>query len=281
MDWREFDKQTLERHYNPRIAAPDFETHLTACAAQSKEARDRLAGRLDLRYGESAGERLDLFAPEADGAPINIFIHGGYWRALSKDDFTIIAEPLVAAGAIAVIMDYDLCPNVTLDRIVEETLACVAWVARRAEEFGGDPDRIYLSGHSAGAHLAAMALAWDWTSAGLPADLIKGAVLVSGVYDPEPVLHLDVNAEIGLTPAVAARNNALQRKARPGVDLLIAAGGEEPEGWVQQSRDYHAMAAPGGRFITVEGEDHFSIIWQMARPDGVLFREIAAQMGLG
>ena len=152
-------------------------------------------------------------------------------------------------GICAAIANYDLCPAVTLDGTVDSALRAIAWTWRHARAYGGDPDRLTLSGHSAGAHLCAMALAHDWTAAGLPADVIKGAVPVSGIFDPEPAMHTTVNAEIGLTEEIARRNDALRLAPRVRCPVELFVGGDEPADWIRQSELYaehlrqHGLAA--------------------------------------
>ncbi|MCG8693774.1 MAG: alpha/beta hydrolase [Minwuiales bacterium] len=280
MDWRSLSQDELEANFNPRIAVPDAETYLEDFAHRSEAERAELQPETDIRYGDGPRQMLDLFRAPEPNAPLHIYIHGGYWRALTKEDFSLMAPPLQDAGAAVVIMDYDLCPAVTVDAIVRQTIDCIAFVARRAAAFGADPDRLFLSGHSAGAHLAAMALAHDWTEEGLPADLVKGAVLVSGIYDPEPVLKLPVNEEVRLTPEIVTKVNAMARPPRGDVPILVAVGGDEPPGWIAQSVDYHTVAGPDAEFMTVPGANHFSIAFDMADPDHALHSAMLAQMGL-
>ena len=280
MDWRRIPNAELERHFNPRVAVPDVDIFLQRLAAASAAARQRHRPQTDIRYGDGPRQLLELFRATVPGGPIQIYLHGGYWRALSKDDFSYMAPPMVAAGANVVVMDYDLCPDVTLDTIVAQTIDCVRWVARHTDEIGGDPDRIFLSGHSAGAHLAAMALAHDWTRDGLGADLIKGAVLVSGIYDPTPVLAISVNDDVRLTPEMAARNNACAHPPRGGAALLVAVGGAEPAGWIGQSVDYHTAAGPESALEIVADAHHFSIALRMADPTDPLCQATLQQMRL-
>lgn len=284
MDWSALTDDALERALNPRVAVPDAETHLAAYAARAAAARARLSGRLDIAYGEAPGERLDVFAPEdASRASIQVFIHGGYWRALDKSDFSHLAEPLVAAGAVAVLVNYDLCPAVRLDAIVREVRNAIRWVYENAASFGGDPARLFVSGHSAGAHLAAMAMAHDWAAEGLPGDAIKGVFAVSGVYELAPVTRISVNAEIGLDLDCALRNSPTLRPPGPVAPLVIAVGGDEPAGWIAQSEDFYAACRKRGvdcRFMRVPGVHHFTILDRLADGESALFRALADQMGL-
>ena len=278
MDWRRLSPDELERHYNPRLAVPDFEDRIAAMQRRSAAARRRLEGRYDVRYGDGPLQTLDIFPAAVPDAPVHVFVHGGYWRALDKADYSFVAEPLVGAGATVIALNYDLCPALTLEGVVAEVQGGVAWVARNARDVGADPRRIFVSGHSAGADLAALAAGHDWSAEGLAADLIKGAVLVSGIYDPEPVRHISVNADVRLTEAAAARTNACRHPAR--CPVVVAVGGAESEGWIDQSRDYHAAAGPEAELMVVDGADHFSMAFEMADAATPLGRAMRARMGL-
>jgi arylformamidase len=154
---------------------------------------------------------------------------------------------------------------VTLDEIVDEIREAVLYFVHHATDVGADAQRLFLVGHSAGAHLVARMLAQDWTAAGLPAETISGAVVLSGIYEPEVVLHLTVNAEIRLTPAMAARHDCLRLPPQRQVPLLIAVGGAEPTGWIGQSRAYRDVCVQAGLavdWMCIEGANHFTLLEQ-------------------
>jgi arylformamidase len=282
MSWRDLTADELEYQFNPRRTVPDFEAHQNANAQLSVEVRARLEGHLDLAYGETALQKVDLFPAQLQGkgaAPIHLFFHGGYWRAQDKANFAFVAEPLVAQGICTVVANYDLCPAVTLDGVVAAARRAIAWTWRHAGELGADPARITISGSSAGAHLQAMALAHEWAGEGLPADLIKGAVPISGIYDPEPARHISVNAEIGLTAEIARRNDALTLPPRVKCPVALFVGGAEPPSWQQQTTLYGAHLRAHGLAPTVEvvpGANHFSILDQYLDPDSAIVRAIVA-----
>lgn len=284
MNHRALTDEELEGHLNPRVAVPGFESHLADYATRSARSRAELEAVLDLPYGERPLERLDVFPASAPGAPVQVFVHGGYWRALDKSDHSFVAEALVAAGATVVAINYDLCPAVTLDRIVAQTRAAIAWTHRNIADYGGDPDRLFVSGHSAGAHLAVMALLEDWPGQhGLPPEPIKGVTAISGLYDLAPVLRISVNEDVRLTAEMAARNSPTLHPPRQALPMLLAAGAEEPAGWVQQSTDfrraYEASAGPAD-FLEVPDRNHFSVLYDLADPETALCRAVLAQMGL-
>ena len=284
MDYRALSDEELESHLNPRVAVPDFESHLADFAARSARSRADLEAVLDLPYGESPLERLDIFPAAAPGAPVQVFVHGGYWRALDKSDHSFVAEALVAAGATVVAINYDLCPAVTLDRIVAQTRAAIAWTYRNIGDYGGDPERLFVSGHSAGAHLAVMALLEDWPGQhDLPPEPIKGVTASSGLYDLAPVLRISVNEDVRLTADMAARNSPTLHPPRQALPMLLAVGAEEPAGWIQQTTDFRrafeASAGPAD-FLEVPGRNHFSMLYDLADPETPLCRAVLAQMGL-
>src|SRR5262249_26298174 len=160
-------------------------------------------------YGENLSRRVDIFpAKTRDGSPspVHVFLHGGYWRAQDKANLAYIATPLIAAGITAVIANYELCPASTLDGVVDSALAAIEWACRNIGAHGGDPRAIPISGHSAGAHLCAEALAADWAARGVDADFITGAVMISGIFDPAPAMRTTVNEQLHLTAEIASRH---------------------------------------------------------------------------
>jgi arylformamidase len=283
IDRHGYSIEDFERQYNPRQAVPDHQGKIDSRVTASAEARCRIEGVYDLRYGPGAKEVLDVFPAEADGAPVQFYIHGGYWRAQDKSDVSFFAEPFTAAGACVVIINYDLCPDVTLPEIMAEVVRALIWTHGHIAEWGGDAGAIYISGNSAGAHLAAMMLARDWQADGLPADLIKGAALLTGVYDPEPVLGISVNEVIGLTAEILDTVSPLRNLPRRNLPLLVPVGGGETTEWINQTRTYVDLCQANGigaEYMEVPGADHFDMTAAMGDEDGPVLPAILAQMGL-
>ena len=283
MSYLGYSSEELERQFNPRAAVPDYAERIDGRAEFAAEVRTRLSCHLDVRFGVGVKETLDIFPAARAGAPVQLYIHGGYWRANDKSDMSFMAEPLVQAGACVVLANYDLCPDVTLDEIVAQARHAVAWCFQNIARYGGDPERLFISGSSAGGHLAAMALGHDWERDGLPADIIKGAVLITGVYNCEPVCHISINEQIRLDAEAARRNSPIHNLPRRALPLVIAVGGAETTEWIKMSRNYAERCAEIGiasEYIEVDGEDHFSLSGLLGDPDGVLVQEICAQMGL-
>ena len=202
------DAAWYEAQYNNRARVADHARILTRWTEASALARKGLTHRLDLAYGDTSAERLDVFPARAPGSPVLVFIHGGYWRSLDKSDHSFVAPAFVDAGAMVVVPNYGLCPAVSMEQIALQMAGALAWTWRHADEFGGDRARIVVAGHSAGGHLAAMLLTCRWKDVGadLPARLLCGALSLSGLFDLEPVRHAPfLQADLGLTPATVRR----------------------------------------------------------------------------
>jgi arylformamidase len=239
---------------------------------------------LDLAYGSDTSERLDVFTPKAAGAPVLVYIHGGYWRALDKRDASFIAPPFVAAGAMVVVPNYALCPAASIEEIVGQQRAALAWVWRHVAAHGGDPARIVVAGHSAGGHLAAMMLATDWPGVdpGLPADLVKGALSLSGVFELEPLRHAPFLApDLRLDAATAERlsPSVLGAPKRP---LFALVGGDESEEFLRQNtliaETWGPAAVPVCEAVT--GRHHMSVLRELAEPGSRTHRLALRLLGL-
>jgi arylformamidase len=276
----------LNRQMMPRVAVPEAETWLSGDLARSQALRGSLPGLYDARYGPGPRQLADLFPapPNIQGAgqkaPIVLFIHGGFWRALAKDYVRHVAIPLREAGIAAVLPSYDLCPQVPLADVVAQAKQAFLWTRQNAARLNGDPDRIYVAGNSAGAHLAAMLLAEDWTRHGLPASPIAGAILVTGIYDLRPVLRIQVNDDTRLSPSEVPALSPQFLPLHNKVPSIIAVGGDEPPLWIEQSKRLAAKYAQAGAkvdLMVLPGLNHFSITSHLGDRDQPL---VAAMLRL-
>ena len=278
-DWRSADDATLEAHFNPRAAVGDeaVEIHLGEYLAAAGAARESWPGTYDIAYGSGPREALDLHRPASGaGGALFMFIHGGYWRRFSKADHSFAVGGFVERGVTVANVDYDLCPDVTLDGIVAQMRACLAFVHAHTGEWGCDPARLFVGGHSAGAHLTAMLLA-DPASAAP----IAGAHCMSGIYETPAVRRISVNEEVRLDAAMAARTNAFAHPPQKVVPMVVSVGGDEPAGWQAQSAGYADIAEAAGcavERVTVPGANHFSMLFDAVSAGGKSFEAFAAKM---
>jgi arylformamidase len=232
-----WDAAWLDSQYNNRALVPDHPAILGRWAEASALARERMTCELDVSYGPTPAETLDVFPAAAPDSPVLVFIHGGYWRALDKRDHSFVAPAFVNAGAMVVVPNYALCPAVGIDTIALQMVRSLVWTWRHAARYGGDPRRIVVAGHSAGGHLATMMLSCDWRSQGadLPAQLVRAAVSVSGLYDLEPVRQVPfLKADLRLTPDLVRRLSPVRFPAPPG-RLVCAVGADESDEFRRQN----------------------------------------------
>jgi arylformamidase len=258
-----------EREYSPSSCiGGNYQPHIRAYAERSAAARQAHAP-VTVRYGTTATQTLDLFVPAGvSRPPVLVFFHGGYWQELSKQDSAFAASSCLAHGIAYAAVDYTLAPKATLDEIVAECRAAVAWLALRGETVGVDPGRLVVAGSSAGAHLAAMvALAQPGA--------VKAAILVSGVYDLAPLIGTSIDQALRLDPATAARNSPLLLPLEGFPQSLVCWGEIETGAFKQQSGAFaRALRAAGARCVDFEipGRNHFDVILDLAERDTLLGR---------
>ncbi len=279
-----YDQAALDTEYDNRKKVPNHQEWLSRYAAESARARTDFEARLDVPFGTHAGERLDIFPARAGGAPVHVFIHGGYWQWLDKSDFSFVARGLQPEGAAVVVVNYALIPAVGMDELVRQCRASIAWVHRHAASFGGDPNRIYVSGHSAGGDLVAMAMSTDWRAfGGLPTDVIKAGCAISGLYDLEPIRLCYLNAVLKLTPEDARRNSPVHCAPGRSGPLLLTLGGLEGVEYHRQSETlaatWHSRKLPC-QVVPMGKHDHFSIVAELEDSSSTLSRLLLRQMGL-
>ena len=280
---RNFRHDELEYQYNPRVTVPEFPQLAEMRSAKSRQVRDSAKSWLNIAYGTSPRETLDIYAGEKAGGPVLVYLHGGYWRSGSKEDNANFVPAFTQRGANVALIEYDLCPQVTVTDIVRQTRAAIAWVYRNIAAYGGDPAKFYVSGHSAGGHLTAMVLAHDWEKEAMPADFIKGAVAMSGVHDLDVVMRIGANEQIRMTPEIAEQNSPMRHPPRVACPLLVAVGAVEPEGWRQMSKDYFAFCQSRGlkaEYLEVPGANHYTMSEHLGDPSSPLVQAIFKLMAI-
>lgn len=276
----------LNYQYLPLLTVKNGDEFLSNSAKRSARIRRKLDCQLDLSYGNTPGQILDVFPGSSENSPVHVFIHGGYWRAahINKSVYSHIAGSLVTAGATVVLLDYDLCPQVRISDIVTQIETAMIWIYKNIKNFNGDQERIFVSGHSAGGHLTAMMMATDWWKEHrLPCDLIKGTVLLSGLFDIEPHRHTDLQKDIRLTAREAKTMSPMYLTALSRGPSIIAVGEDEPDLFHWQSLEYAARLRTQrikAKYLSMPGDNHFSITDRLGNIRDPLTRLVIAQMSI-
>ena len=265
------DPAWLDSMYNNRSLVPDYATYFDRWMQASNAARSNQPCTLDVAYGKAPGEKLDVFPGADKDAPVVVFIHGGYWRSLDKADHSFVAPAFTTQGACVVVVNYDLCPAVTIPEITMQMVRALTWVYRNIAQHGGNPKRITVVGHSAGGHLATMMLACVWKAhaADLPVDLVKNALSISGLYDLEPLRHApDVKDSLKLTPAQVRKASPALLPAPRKRTLYSVAGGIESAEFLRHNQ--LIQKAWGKKTVPVSealpGLHHFSVLDALVDP---------------
>lgn len=265
-----------DRQYNARAMIPDHAQIFERGRKRSEEARASLPGRLDISYGASPAEKLDIFPAEGRSEALLVFIHGGYWRSRDKSDFSYLAPAFNRRGVTLALPNYGLCPKVGIEDIVKQNLLAVAWLWHYGARYGVNPGRLYVAGHSAGGHLAAMMLAARWNTymPELPYNLVKGGLAISGIYDLEPLVHAPfVNQDLKLDQALARRLSPVYIPPATTAPLFTAVGGDESDEFKRQN----ALIARTWRYafagdIPMPGCNHLTVLERLADPNSALFQ---------
>jgi arylformamidase len=278
--WRSWPLAQLEREYSPSSCVPSLSALLAEYATASRVAEQRLNCKKDLNWGERADETLDFFPADSADAPLLVFFHGGYWQELSKNESLFAAPDCVAHGIAYAAINYALAPLARVDTIVDHCPRAIAWLLGHAGALGFDPRRLFVAGSSAGAHLAAMLLVSGWQrETGLSDRAISGAILLSGIYDLEPLIPTYVNAPLHLSLADAEKLSPMALLLGLPKPTIVAWGENETGEFKRQSRNYASrLRAAGFEVTTLEavGRNHFDIVFDLANPESELGRATLA-----
>jgi arylformamidase len=284
MIYRYWDQAALDKQLNARATVGDITPFLDTYARESARMRSEVPCFTGVSYGLSADERLDYFPARQPGSPIFVFIHGGYWRLLDAADSSFMAQMMVSAGAAVVAVNYALAPAASLDEIVRQCRAAIAWVWNNATAVNGDHKRIHVSGSSAGGHLGGMMLAGGWQADfGLPPHVVQSASLLSGLYDLEPVRLSYCNEWARLDEGAVERLSPLRHLPVQPVPLVLSYAPNETEEFKRQTEIYAAACTARGCPVEVvmePGSNHYDLPLRFQDADAGLTRAALRSMGL-
>ena len=278
------DGTWYDRMYNNRALVPEFASHLAYWRDASVQARAQLQCFQDIAYGLGSNEMLDIFpTPHVGegGAPVLVFIHGGYWRSLDKADHSFVAPAFTVQGAHVVVPNYALCPAVSVSHITLQMVKAVAWVWRNIHRFGGDRNRIVVVGHSAGGHLAAMLQACQWQiyAKDLPEQVVHKALSISGLFELEPIRRAPFLADLNLSEDEALRNSPAYMPAPASSTFYSVVGGAESDEFLRHNQ--LIQQAWGQARVPVSealaGLNHFSVVESLAQP-GSRLHDLACEL---
>jgi arylformamidase len=283
--WLDMDQQELDDAYDQTIYASNRDQLAKRRIANGVVTRARIGEPVRFAYGPTPIEGFDVYRSKADNAPVLIFIHGGAWRMGAASEFSALAEPFVHAGAHFAVLDFinvdeakgDLFP------MVDQVRRAVGFIYRNADKFGGDRNRLYLTTHSSGSHLGGCVVTHDWVKEGLPADILKGAALSSGMYDLKPVRLSKRSKYVNFTDEVEEKLSAMRHLDKLNTPLILTYGTYETPEFQRQSRDFAAAVKAAGKPVQLmvgEGYNHFEMLETLANPFGLLGHAVLQQMGL-
>lgn len=278
--FRNFNRAELDQQYNnlAKVSPDVLKAHRQYWEQESERAKGAWVHQLDIPYGKTALEKLDIYQPSSEGPhPVVIYIHGGYWRSGDKADCGYLSNALCAAGAVAVIINYGLVPATPVGEQVEHCAAAVRWTRENIKAHGGDPDQIIVIGHSAGAHLAAMLLAMPAGRPILPEGAIKGIYALSGIYDLEPVARSYLNDSVALSDDDVRRFSPVRLDHHVKVPCVVGVGLDEGDEYVRQAQEMARHWQHGGVAVALRlfaNEDHFTIRSKWDRSGNPVFDQV-------
>jgi arylformamidase len=270
--YKQYNQEELDRQYNNRLNAPGFEQHLERWETVSREAAHRYPLHKDIAYGELPEEKLDIFPAQNPGAKTLVYIHGGYWYKHTRNDFYLLAEAFHSYGITLVLVGYPLMPAFSMDQLVRSCRLAVDWVQQHINDYNGDPQEIYVMGHSAGGHLTAMTAIAD-TAITTGQTSIKGICAISGLYDLQPVQLSYVNVILKMDRDTATRNSPVHLLPSPDCRITLAVGGAETDEYHAQTRGLYAKWSEYNdtvELLEIPGLDHFSVLTSVLDRSSVL-----------
>lgn len=278
-----YTQAELDRNFDQRGWAKNALEVIARYTSASEKTRRRLAHRANVPYGTHPDEVLDIFPAAKAHAPVQVFVHGGAWKNFTKDDYSFPAEGFVPHGVHTVVVNFTKLPAARLPEVVRQVRRALEWVHAHAASFGGDPARLYVSAHSSGAHLSAMALSGCGASPGVPEDFVKGALFVSGPFYMEPVMLSPRSAYVHLSPEEVREMSPGLQPQRLSCPAVVAYAEHDTDEFRRQSREYAAGLERAGRLQRLArfaGVNHFELPEKLADPAHELTRAALEQMGV-
>ena len=279
--WKCMNTETLEREYSPSSCVSNYEDLVKSYTDESLKISKKLRFEKDLIYGNSKNEILDLCLASVKNSPLVVFIHGGYWQLLSKDDCLFPAREFNDLDISYCAIDYTLAPDAHISEMVDQCRRSIKWLYENSNEYGYDRDQIFLIGSSAGAHLAAMTMLTDWNKYHLPSNIIKGSTLLSGVYDIRPIVKTYINEPLNLDMDSASELSPLFLVEPNDGEVIISWGENETSEFKRQSIEFEKKWKHAGNksnLLEVKGNNHFDIVFNMMRKDCSLRRLMMQQI---
>ena len=271
-------EEQINLEYNAVLAVPDLHKYVDQDIEASHFVRSEFESHLDQAYGSDPDETIDIFPAKDPNSPVLLFIHGGYWRSLSSQDFSFVARGLVESGVTVAMPNYSLCPKVSMTKITQQNRTALIWLYQHAARYNGNRDRIFVCGHSAGGQQAAMLSLTDWAKDyDLPEDVIKGCMPVSGIFDLSPLYHSWLQPSLKLTDATVLSQSPFLQIPQQAPPMLVSVGGDESDEFVRQSADF--VTAWGNSAVSVKldilsGKNHFSVIQDLYNKDSPLCKSM-------
>ncbi|MAV87538.1 MAG: esterase [Rhodospirillaceae bacterium] len=281
--YRNFNQEELDNQYRASATVPNIQLFIDQYISLSSDAQMNLDCILDLKYGPGDEETLDLFpVPKQKSSPLFIFIHGGYWRMLSKNESSFMAPNLVRKNVAVAAINYTLAPYAKIDQIVSECRRSIKWLYDNATNYGIDREQIYVGGSSAGGHLTGMMVSRNWqNSYGIPSDVIKGGLPISGLFDLEPIAKSFVNEWMGMSDIDAKRNSPDQNITDQGCPLIVAVGENETSEFKRQSSDFTKLWNNNGRianFLECKNNNHFDAPLELCKADSIMTKSLISMI---
>lgn len=272
--YKNYSQDELDAQYNNRQRVPEHEVIMGELFQKGKDFSFARAPHLDLPFGKHEDELLDIYLPAEDStnAPVMVYIHGGFWTSRHKDDFRFLAASWTQKGYVVVVVNYSLIPQITLAGIVDQCVRSLIWVRENILDFGGDPDKIRLVGHSAGGHLAAMLLC----EPRLGDHAVEAALLISGLYDLKPIKLSYMNEILQLNEEDLSKRSPEHLVPKSVKKLMIVVGGAESDEFIDQSQSLAKtwdVSSKGWKYLVLKDLNHFTILESLENHQGSLHQE--------